>query len=84
MARRCQLTGKGPLVGNRVSHSHRKTKRRQLPNLQKKRLYIPELDRWVSVRLSTRALRTVNKKGLLRFLKDEGLSLKEVTGQRSI
>jgi large subunit ribosomal protein L28 len=80
MARRCQLTGKGPLVGNRVSHSHRKTKRRQLPNLQKKRLYIPELDRWVSVRLSTRALRTVDKKGLLRFLKDEGLSLKEVTG----
>lgn len=80
MARRCQLTGKGPMVGNRVSHSHRKTKRRQLPNLQKKRLYIPELDRWVSVRLSTRALRTVNKKGLLRFLKDEGLSLKEVTG----
>jgi large subunit ribosomal protein L28 len=79
MARRCQLTGKGPLVGNRVSHSHRKTKRRQLPNLQKKRLFVPELDRWVSVRLSTRALRTVNKKGLLRFLKDEGLSLKEIT-----
>ncbi|MGW8180514.1 MAG: 50S ribosomal protein L28 [bacterium] len=80
MARKCQLTGKGPLVGNRVSHSHRKTKRRQLPNLQKKRLYIPELDRWVSVRLSTRALRTVNKKGFLRFLKDEGLSLKQITG----
>ncbi len=80
MARRCQLTGKRPLVGNRVSHSHRKTKRRQMPNLQKKRLYIPELDRWISVRLSTRALRTVNKKGLLRFLKDERLSLKEVTG----
>jgi len=80
MARRCQLTGKRPLVGNNVSHSHRKTKRRQLPNLQKKRLYIPELDRWVTVRLSTRALRTVNKKGFLRFLKDEGLSLKQVTG----
>jgi len=80
MAKRCELTGKGPLVGNRVSHSHRKTKRRQLPNLQKKRLYIPEMDRWVSVRLSTRALRTVSKKGLLKFLRDEGLSLKEVTG----
>jgi large subunit ribosomal protein L28 len=51
-----------------------------LPNLQKKRLYVPELDRWITVRLSTRALRTVNKKGFLRFLKDEGLSLKQVTG----
>jgi large subunit ribosomal protein L28 len=80
MARRCQLTGKRPLVGNRVSHSHRKTKRRQLPNLQKKRIYIPELDRWVQVKLSTRALRTLNKKGLLRFLRDEGMSLREVIG----
>lgn len=79
MARRCRLTGKGPLTGNRVSHSNRKTKRRQYPNLQTKRIYIPELDQWVRVRLSTRALRTVTKKGLLRFLKDEGLSLREVT-----
>ena len=78
MARRCQLTGKGPLTGNRVSHSNRKTKRRQLPNLQKKRIYVPELDRWVRIRLSTSALRTVTKKGLIRFLKDEGLTLKEV------
>lgn len=78
MARRCQLTGKGPLVGNRVSHSNRKTKRRQLPNLQKKRIYIPEEDRWVRVKLSARALRTVTKKGLLRFLKDEGLTLSQV------
>ena len=78
MARRCQLTGVGPLTGNRVSHSHRKTKMRQLPNLQKKRIYIPELDRWVKVKLSTRALRTVTKKGLLKFLKDEGLTLKQV------
>lgn len=78
MARRCQLTGKGPLTGNRVSHSNRKTKRRQYPNLQKKRIYVPELDRWISVRLSTRALRTVTRKGLLNFLKDEGLSLQEV------
>jgi large subunit ribosomal protein L28 len=44
-----------------------------------KRLYIPELDRWVRVKLSARALRTVTRKGLLRFLKDEGLTLKEVT-----
>ena len=79
MARRCQLTGKGPLTGNRVSHSNRKTKRRQLPNLQKKRIYIPEMDQWVSIRLSTRALRTVTRKGLLKFLRDEGLTLKDVS-----
>jgi large subunit ribosomal protein L28 len=79
MAKRCRLTGKGPLSGNRVSHSHKKTRRRQLPNIQMKRLYIPELDRWVRVKLSARALRTVTRKGLLRFLKDEGLTLREVT-----
>lgn len=78
MARRCQLTGKGPLSGNNVSHSNRRTKMRQLPNLQKKRIYIPEEDRWVRVKLSTRALRTVTRKGLLRFLKDEGLTLEQV------
>ena len=48
MARFCELTGKGPLVGNHVSHSNRKTKRRFLPNLQTKKFYIPELDRWVT------------------------------------
>ena len=80
MARRCQLTGKAPLTGNNVSHSHRRTKMRQLPNLQKKRIYIPEEDRWVRVKLSTRALRTVTRKGLLRFLRDEGLTLEQVLG----
>ncbi|RDV37305.1 50S ribosomal protein L28 [Bradymonadaceae bacterium TMQ3] len=78
MARKCKLTGKKPLVGNRVSHANNKTKMRQLPNLQQKRIYIPEEDRWVRVRLSARALRTVTKKGLLPFLKSEGLALKDV------
>lgn len=78
MARRCSLTGKKPLVGNRVSHSNRKTKRRQLPNVQDKRIFVPELDRWVRVRLSTRALRTVRRKGLMSFLREQGLSLKDV------
>jgi large subunit ribosomal protein L28 len=78
MARRCSLTGKKPLVGNRVSHSNRKTKRRQLPNVQDKRIFVPELDRWVRVRLSTRALRTVRRKGLMTFLREQGLSLKDV------
>jgi len=79
MSRRCSLTGKKPLVGNRVSHSNRKTKRRQLPNIQDKRIFVPELGRAVRVRVSTRALRTIDKKGLMAFLRDQGLSLKDVT-----
>jgi len=62
-----------------VSHSNRKVKRVQKPNLKNKRIYVPELGRFVRIKLSTRALRTVNKKGLLSYLKDQGLSLKEVT-----
>jgi large subunit ribosomal protein L28 len=79
MARKCKLTGKGPLVGNNVSHANNRTKRRQLPNLRKKTIYIPELGRSVRVKLSTSALRTVTKKGLLNYLRDEGLSLKDIT-----
>ena len=78
MARRCSLTGKKPLVGNRVSHSNRKTKRRQLPNIKDKRIYVAELDRWVRVRLSTRALRTVHRKGLMSYLRESGLALKDI------
>ncbi len=78
MARKCKLTGKGPMSGNNVSHANNKTRRRWLPNLQWKHIYIPELDRTVRIRLSTRALRTIDKKGLLAFLRDEGLKLKDV------
>lgn len=78
MPRQCALTGKKPLTGNHVSHSNRKVKRVQNPNLQSKRIYVPELGRFVRIKLTARALRTVNKKGLMNFLKDEGLSLKEV------
>ncbi len=78
MARKCMLTGKGPKVGNRVSHAHNKTKMRQLPNLQRKRIYVTELGRYVRVRLSARALRTVSKLGLLNYLKKEGLTLKQI------
>jgi len=73
------LSGKKPLVGYNISHAHNKTKKRQVPNLQRKRIFVTELGRFVRVRLSTRALRTVTKKGLLPFLKEEGLSLKDVT-----
>jgi large subunit ribosomal protein L28 len=79
MSRRCKLTGKGPLVGYAVSHAHNKTKKRQLPNLQTKLIYVPELKRTVRIKMSTSAMRTVDKKGLMPFLRDQGLSLKDVT-----
>jgi len=79
MARKCKLSGKRPLVGHNVSHANNKSKKRQLPNLQRKRIFVPELNRWVRVRLSARALRTVTKKGLMNYLKSNGLKLKDVT-----
>ena len=79
MARKCEITGKGPLAGNSVSHAHNKTKRRQLPNLQKKRIFVPELNRSVRIRVSTSALRSIDKMGLAAFLRKNGLSLGDVT-----
>ena len=75
MARKCSLTGVRGLTGNRVSHSQRKTKRVQQPNLIKKRIFIPEENRTVTLRLTTRALRTLNKKGVSQFLKEVGISV---------
>ena len=63
MAKRCQLTGTGPMFGHNVSHSNRKTNRRFDPNLQKTTLFSEALRRKVSLRVSTRALRTVSRKG---------------------
>ncbi len=79
MSRRCAITGKGGLAGNNVSHAHNKTKRRQLPNLQKKRIFVPELGRTVRVRVSVRTLRTITRQGLLPYLKKQGLTLKDIT-----
>lgn len=79
MARKCEITGKGPLTGNSVSHAHNKTKRRQLPNLQRKRIFVPELNRTVRIRVSTSALRSIDKLGLAAFLRKNGLSLSDVT-----
>lgn len=73
MSRVCQISGKRPLVGNNVSHAHNRTKRRQLPNLQKKRIYIPEEKRFVTVRISARAIKTINKKGAKIVLQKAGL-----------
>lgn len=69
MARVCQITGKRPQVGNKVSHANNKTKRKFYPNLQKKRFYIPEEGRWVTLKLSTKAIKTINKNGISAVLK---------------
>ncbi len=69
MSRVCQITGKRPQVGNNVSHANNKTKRKFYPNLQKKRFYIAEEDRWVTLKVSTSAIRTINKNGIMSVLK---------------
>ncbi len=75
MSRCCDLTGKRPNVANKVSHSNIKTKKRQLPNLQTRRIWWEEESRYVTLKLSTRALRTLSKKTLGQFLRDAGLEL---------
>jgi large subunit ribosomal protein L28 len=69
MARVCQVTGKKPITGNKVSHSNIKTKRRFLPNLQTKRYFLAEEDKWVILKVSSEAIRTINKNGLLSVVK---------------
>ena len=76
MSRQCCFTGKGVQVGHRVSHSNIKTKHRFLPNLQYRRLWSEELRRYVRLRLSTAALRTVDKIGLDAFARRSGVKLK--------
>ena len=68
MARVCKITGKKPLVGNNVSHSNRKTKTRQLPNLRRKRIFDEVGGRWITIRVSTAGLRTITKLGLKKAL----------------
>lgn len=70
MARVCQVTGKKPMGGHKVSHSNIKTKRRFLPNLQTKRFYLPEEDKWITLKVSTEAIRTINKRGLYTVIKE--------------
>ena len=70
MARVCQVTGKKPVTGNRVSHPNIKTKRRFNPNLQTKRFFLAEEDKWITLKLSSVALRTINKNGLLSVVKE--------------
>ena len=70
MSRVCELTGKKAMVGNNVSHAMNKTKRKFHANLFKKRFFIPEEDAWITLRVSARAVKTINKKGISAVLKD--------------
>ncbi|MGE4243507.1 50S ribosomal protein L28 [Ramlibacter sp.] len=70
MARVCEVTGKGPMVGNNVSHANNKTKRRFLPNLQSRRFFIESENRWVRLRVTNAALRLIDKNGIESVLAD--------------
>lgn len=70
MARKDQLTGKGPVSGNHVSHANNRVRRRFEVNLQKKRFYLPEEDRWITLKVSATTLKTINKNGIEAVLKE--------------
>lgn len=70
MSRVCQVTGKGPISGNNVSHANNKTRRRYLPNLHYRRLWVESEQRWVSLRISSHGLRIIDKVGIDQVLKD--------------
>ena len=78
MSRKCQISGKKPLVGNRVSKSNIKTKRKQFPNLQTKNIYIPELNKKVKLKLSVSSMKTIDKIGLLPYLKKQNIKLSDI------
>lgn len=78
MSRVCEITGKRPTVGNRVSHANNKKRRRFLPNLHTQRFWLEGEKRWVSLRISTRGLRTIEKKGIdvvVAKLRSQGVRL---------
>ena len=69
MSRKCQVSGVGPITGNNISHAHNKTKRRFLPNIQKKKIWIQELNRFVTLKLSTSEIRNISKNGTAHIAK---------------
>jgi large subunit ribosomal protein L28 len=69
MARVCDISGKRPMAGNNVSHANNKRKRKFLPNLHKKKFYFPEEDRWVTLKVTSSMIKTINKNGLSAVLK---------------
>ena len=70
MSRVCDVTGKKPMFGNNVSHAHNKSRRRFNINLQKKKFWLPDENRYVTLRISTRGMRVIDKKGITRVVKD--------------
>jgi large subunit ribosomal protein L28 len=79
MSRKCQLSGVGPVAGNSISHAHNSTKRRFLPNLQKKRIWVKELNKFVTVRVTANSLRTLAKNGtseLAKLVRNKKISLR--------
>jgi len=73
MSRVCEVTGKKGLVGHQVSHSNKKKLMKQLPNLHKKRFYIPEEDRWVTLKVSGAGIRTITKRGISTVARELGV-----------
>ena len=78
MSRICKITGKRPKTGNNVSKANNKTKRKQYPNMQKKKFFIPELGKSVTLKLSVNAIKTIDKYGLLPYLNKKGMSLADI------
>lgn len=70
MARVCEITGKKVITGNKVSHANKKSKRKFYPNLQDKKFFVPEENSWVTLKVSTSAIRTINKNGIAQVLKE--------------
>ena len=78
MSKLCKITGKRPLVANNVSKANNKTKRRQLPNLQNKKIFVPELGKSIRLKISANALKSIDKDGLMIFLKKKKLTLSDI------
>jgi large subunit ribosomal protein L28 len=78
MSKRCELTGTTVQYGNNVSHANNKNRRRFLPNLQKKRIWLPEEKRWITLKITTKAIKTIDKKGIYAVAKEAGLNLKNM------
>ena len=78
MSKVCKITGKRPRVANNVSKANNKTKRRQLPNLQSKKIFVPELGKSIKLKVSAKAIKTIDRYGLLPYLKKKGLSLSDI------
>jgi large subunit ribosomal protein L28 len=79
MSRRCQVTGIGPITGNNVSHAHNRTKRRFLPNLQKKKIWVQELNKFVTLKISSKAIKSIAKNGtsnIAKLIKDNRIKVR--------